>query len=206
MKCYFCKPLLHLDLTEFIVVRLNKSGLPICFEPAVVGKVLITGICNDFLILLSVFPLHIAEKRDECAKIYPVAKHANARYKSAVDCKLDIVSGLYLAVVHIIVFHVHERCIRVSLGITVSLFTRRLIFSSRTRSSDGAVLRSNPVSGQSPVVGACAATLCCPAYRIYPRLLAQKTQKVRVRALKKVVVTQTLPVRVPSWPICLAMT
>ena len=43
-------------------------------------------------------------------------------------------------------------------------------------------------------------------YTIYPRLLAQKTQKVRVRALKKVVVTQTLPVRVPSWPICLAMT
>lgn len=43
-------------------------------------------------------------------------------------------------------------------------------------------------------------------YKIYPRLLAQKTQKVRVRALKKVVVTQTLPVRVPSWPICLAMT
>ena len=43
-------------------------------------------------------------------------------------------------------------------------------------------------------------------YTIYPRLLAQKTQKVRVRALKKVVVTQTLPVRVPSWPICLAIT
>ena len=128
MKCYFCKPLLHLDLTEFIVVRLNKSGLPICFEPAVVGKVLITGICNDFLILLSVFPLHIAEKRDECAKVCPVTEHTNARYKSAVDCKLDIVAGLYLAVAHMVVFHVHERCIRVSLGITVFLFTADRFF------------------------------------------------------------------------------
>lgn len=123
MKCYFCKPLLHLDLTEFIVVRLNKSGLPICFEPAVVDKVLITRIRNNFLIFPAMPVLHRMEKQNKCAKICPVAKHANARYKSAVDCKLDIVAGLYLAVVH-----VHERCIRVSLGITVSLFTTDRFF------------------------------------------------------------------------------
>ena len=117
-----------MHLTEFIVVRLNESGLPICFEPAVVGKVLITRIRNDFLLFPTMPVLHRMEKQNKCAKIYPVAKHANARYKSAVDCKLDIVAGLYLAVAHMVVFHVHERCIRVNLGITVSLFTADQFF------------------------------------------------------------------------------
>lgn len=44
------------------------------------------------------------------------------------------------------------------------------------------------------------------SYRIYPPLLAQNSQKVRVMALKTVVAAQTLPVSVPSWPICFAMT
>ena len=42
--------------------------------------------------------------------------------------------------------------------------------------------------------------------RMYPLLRAQKIQNVRVSALNTVVVTQTLPVRTPLWPIWRAMT
>ena len=43
-------------------------------------------------------------------------------------------------------------------------------------------------------------------YRMYPPLRAQNSQKVNVTALSRVVAAQTLPVRVPSWPIYLAIT
>ena len=37
-------------------------------------------------------------------------------------------------------------------------------------------------------------------------LRSKNSQKVRLNALNRVVVTQTLPVSTPSWPICFAKT
>ena len=47
--------------------------------------------------------------------------------------------------------------------------------------------------------------LCKRGYKIYPRLRSTNSQKVRLKALNKVVVTHTLPVRTPSCPICFEM-
>ena len=39
-----------------------------------------------------------------------------------------------------------------------------------------------------------------------PMLRSKNSQKVRLNALNRVVVTHTLPVSTPSWPICFAIT
>ena len=41
---------------------------------------------------------------------------------------------------------------------------------------------------------------------MHPMLRSKNSQKVRLNALNRVVVTHTLPVSTPSWPICFAIT
>ena len=65
---------------------------------------------------------------------------------------------------------------------------------------------TNNISRLMKTVNSAQTSYMAPHHAMNPLLLAQNTQKVRVRALNTVVAAQTEPVRVPSWPICFAMT
>ena len=58
--------------------------------------------------------------------VRPVIAHITVDDEIVLYCDLDIIGRLELAVLHMVLFHPHERCFQVSLGIAVPVFPHDL--------------------------------------------------------------------------------
>ena len=66
------------------------------------------------------------QDRDQRIIVRPVIAHITVDDEIVLYCDLDIIGRLELAVLHMVLFHPHERCFQVSLGIAVPVFSHDL--------------------------------------------------------------------------------
>jgi hypothetical protein len=104
-----------------LIIRNKRDPISILHDIVIIRFTAISGISYDIIWQRKEILCNSVQERDKGSRIRRIRKHIISKGILPLGCHLYIVAGFKLAILHIVVFHAHERGILIRFGVAVSI-------------------------------------------------------------------------------------